>query len=417
MNCKNTLPTTGQDWANHLSHEVSGSGTICFAVALSKKPDIRILHEAAADVITLQPVLGCIFDLSQDPPVWAFACDADWFTQAEVNDLEKGQNAFLQDAMAHGRQMEIRLLSCKEQHVLCVKFDHAATDGGGAKACLALLSDCYNRRCEGEKAPVPSSPDRSDAQVFARCGIADFRMALKREAPPAGPMLTVPFHGTDGQTVLHRFVSLPLHAIRREGITVNDRLLAAYALTLHEKSGNGSPAVIHMTVDLRRYLEEKAVPAACNLSGMESVTAALCPGQTFANTLLDIQAQTARLKSNRPGLGSAAMMAYLRTMPYLKVREMLLDAARKTRQSGIAAPILSNLGFISSEPMRFGDALVTSIVPLLPALHAPAFMLGAFSFGDTLTLSAGFYGEERDAENVEKLLQAIRDRLLKREEA
>jgi hypothetical protein len=36
-------------------------------------------------------------------------------------------------------------------------------------------------------------------------------------------------------------------------------------------------------------------------------------------------------------------------------------------------------------------------------------MLGAGSYGDTLTLSAGFYAEEREAAEVERLLLKIRE--------
>ena len=107
------------------------------------------------------------------------------------------------------------------------------------------------------------------------------------------------------------------------------------------------------------------------------------------------------------------MMAYLRTMPYAKAREALIAAGAKSRLSGMAAPILSNLGGFEGE-MRFGNAVVTDILPLLPAIHAPAFMLGATSYADGLTLSAGFYAEEREASEVERLLADIREKLLQR---
>lgn len=129
--------------------------------------------------------------------------------------------------------------------------------------------------------------------------------------------------------------------------------------------------------------------------------------------LSGVHRQTAHLKSNHPGLSSAAMMAYLRTMPYAKAREALIAAGAKSRLSGMAAPILSNLGVFQGE-MRFGDAVVTDILPLLPAMHAPAFMLGASSYAGVLTLSAGFYAEEREASEVERLLADIREKLLQR---
>ena len=409
MKADHVLETTGQDWANHLSHEVSGNGTMYLAVLLSGKPDTVILRQATADLIALQPVLGCRFDETRDPPVWVPTNDAGWFTQAEAGDLREGLDALTQEPSTQGRPMEVRLISTPGQAALCLRLDHAATDGGGAKGCLALLSRCYNLRCAGENATERIPSDRSDGQVFARCGFSDFRMALRRETPASGPVATVPYTGMDGCVAQYRWTSLPLSAAERPGGTVNDCLLAAYALALsNTRAGLGS-VEIHMTVDLRRYLNEANAPIAGNLSGMEAVGVAVSPQASFADVLAEVHRQTARLKSNHAGLSSAAMMTYLRTMPYGKAREVLLDAGRKSRLTGTAAPILSNLGRISPDTMRFGDAVVTDILPLLPALHTPSFMLGAGGYGDALTLSAGFFAEERAADGVERLLLCIRD--------
>jgi NRPS condensation-like uncharacterized protein len=403
------LETTGQDWANHLSHEVSGNGTMYFAALLSQKPDAEILRQASEDLIALEPVLGCRFDDTRETPVWVSSDDADWFTQAEAEDLRQGLDAFIRDNSGQGRQMAVRLIASPGQAALVLRLDHSAIDGGGAKGCLALLSQCYNQRLAGGKAPESTLADRSDGRVFARCGVPDFRMALRRETSAPGPVATVPYAGMDERTVRYRWISLPLSAVRRSGCTVNDCLIAAFSLAV----ANGeAPVSIHMTVDLRRFLDGNPAPIACNLSGMEAVNVGFPPQESFADTLADVHRQTALLKSNHPGLSSAAMMAYLRTMPYVKVKEALIAASGKSRLSGTAAPILSNLGLVFKGTMHFGDAVVTDILPLLPAMHAPAFMLGAGSYLDVLTLSAGFYAEERQADEVERLLLDIREKLL-----
>lgn len=412
MITENVLETTGQDWANHLSHEVSGNGTMYLIALLSGKPDAAILRLAAADLIALQPVLGCRFDDMQDPPVWVPADGADWFEQLEARDLREGLDAFAQNVPAQGRQMKVRLISAPGQAALCLQLDHAATDGGGAKGCLAFLSRCYNLRCAGERVTEHLPLDRSDGRVFARCGMPDFRMALRRETPAPGPIATVPYAGMDGRTVQYRWTTLPLSAAKCPGGTVNDHLLAAFALALSHTCTGLDSVGMHMTVDLRRYLDEASTPIAANLSGMEAVSVAVSPQATFANALAEVHRQVVLLMSNHAGLSSAAMMSFLRTMPYRKAREILLDAGKKSRLSGTAAPILSNLGQIFPGTMRFGDSAVTDILPLLPALHAPAFMLGAAGYGEGLILSAGFYAEERTADEVEQLLLNTREILL-----
>ena len=412
MKLESVLETTGQDWANHIAHAVSGNAAICLAILLSEKPDAAVLRQAAEDLIALEPVLGCRFDDTRDPPVWVPA-DGAWFTEAKADDLRRGLDAFMQSPLPQGRQIEVRLITTPGQTALCLRLDHAAIDGGGAKGCLMLLSQCYNQRLVGGKPPERALPDRSDGRVFARCGLKDFRMALKRESSSPGPVATVPYSGMDGRTVQYRWISMPLSAVRRAGYTVNDCLIAAFASAVAKPCAADTQVSIHMTVDLRRTLDENPAPIACNLSGMEAVNVDFPGQESFNDTLASVHRQTAHLKSNHPGLSSAAMMAYLRTMPYAKAREALIAAGAKSRLSGMAAPILSNLGVFQGE-MRFGDAVVTDILPLLPAMHAPAFMLGASSYAGVLTLSAGFYAEEREASEVERLLADIREKLLQR---
>jgi NRPS condensation-like uncharacterized protein len=76
--------------------------------------------------------------------------------------------------------------------------------------------------------------------------------------------------------------------------------------------------------------------------------------------------------------------------------------------AGAAAPIVSNLGWLNKGVMRFGSVPVTDILPLALAMRAPSFMLCAGSYGEYLTLSAGFFDAERRAEDVERFLQRVR---------
>lgn len=409
MNKASVFETTGQDWANHLSHEVSGNGMIYFVALLSESPDAEKLRKATADLISLQPVLGCRFDDTSEPPVWKPVSDDGWFVEAEADDLRQGISRIVRRTPSQGRQISVVLLTMPGQSAICLCLDHAAIDGGGAKRCLALLSRCYLQYCGGQRVVDEFCDNRSDGQVYARCGLPDYRAALRREAPSAAPIATVPYAGMDGRTVCYSWTSLPLSDVRRDGSTVNDCLLAAYIQALSEVCPDKSTVEIHMTVDLRRYLDEEAAPLAGNLSGMATISLEVGQQTSYTLMLLEVQRQTALLKSGHMGLSSAAMMTYLRTMPYSMAKGALLEAGRKSRASGIAAHILTNLGRLAADTIMFGNARVTDVIPLLPAMRAPAFMLGACGWGDKLTLSAGYYAEERAAEDIEKLLNSIRE--------
>lgn len=412
MDVRRELATTGQDWANHLSHEVSGNGMIYLVAMLSRTPNATLLRQAVDDVIDLQLVLGCRFDETAELPVWTPVRGDDCLRVIQADDLRQGLEIVTQDTPAHGRAMQAALICASDQTAICLGFDHAATDGSGAVKCLALLLRCYHARFVGSKHVERLCLDRSEQQLYARCGLSDYRMALKRAIPAPEPIATVPYTGMGGQAIRYLWKSLPLSAAQKSGGTVNDSLLAAYALALSKVCEEKRCVSLHMTVDLRRYLEPAETPLAANLSGMEAIHLEIAPQATFSDILAEVTKQTALLKARHMGLSSAALMTHLRTLPYEKTKEALMDAGKKSRTSGTAAPILSNLGRAFSGSIDIGDAAVTNILALLPALHAPALMLGAIGYADTLTLSAGIYGEERNIQDVERLLRGIYDILM-----
>lgn len=209
-------------------------------------------------------------------------------------------------------------------------------------------------------------------------------------------------------TARYHWTTLALSDVKRvNGGTINDSILAAYILALSETRDKPCLVEIHITIDLRRYLDEKTAPLACNLSGMASVCLTVDKQDTFQYVIAQVQSQTALLKSGSVGLESFATTTYLRTLPYQKAKAALIEAGKNSRASGVAAPILSNLGQIARDTISFGDCAVTGITPLLPAMRAPAFILGASGYNDTLTLCAGYYPEERAPDDIMSLLDSI----------
>lgn len=407
------LETTGQDWANHIAHELDSNGMIYLTALLSGLPDTQIMRQAVADSLKLQPVLGCRFNTEKDPPVWTpIRENGYWFSVIEAGTWQEGFAALLRENPAQC-QVAVRLIKSPNQTALCLRLDHSSADGAGAKAYLMLLSRLYNARAAGEKLPENIPQDRAEGLVFAACGMNDFRLALKRDTPASAPFVTFPYRDADGNKVLYAWVTFPLTEVKAvPGCTVNDLLLAACARALTYETETEQSIALNMTVDLRRYLKQEDTPVVCNLSGMEKVCFTAAPAEAFAETAGKAAREAAVIKAGQPGMSSAASMAYLRMMPFEKARAFLLDASRKAKAAGKAAPIVSNLGWLYKGGMLFGNVSVTDILPLNPAMHAPAFMLGAGSYGDNMTLSAGFFEGEREAEDVERFLNNVRDNMM-----
>lgn len=137
MSAVHVIETTGQDWANYLSHEVSGNGMLYLIALLSGKPDAATLSQATADLIALQPVLGCRFDETREPPVWVPVTDEGGIQEIHADTLRQGLDTIVQNTSAQGRQLEVTLLTTPDQTAICLRFDHAATDGSGAKQYAA----------------------------------------------------------------------------------------------------------------------------------------------------------------------------------------------------------------------------------------------------------------------------------------
>ncbi len=409
MKAENAFETTGQDWANYISHDMDSNGMLSLVALLDGQPDADILRQAVSDSVALQPVLGCRFDLTQDPPVWLPIQEhGGLFSVAQAETWQEGLAAFLREEPGEG-QVAARLVLLAHQSALFLRLDHAAADAGGLKSYLRLLNRLYNARYAGERWMEDISCDRGEARVFESCGVADFRMALRKEKPAPSPFLTFPYRSVEGKEACYAFVTIPLAAVKpMSGATVNDLLLASCARALSHETDGEQAVTLHMTVDLRRYFKEEDAPAVCNLSGMETVCIDPVRGEPFAKTLEKVRLKTAAIKSGQPGLASAAAMTYLRQMPFEKARLFLIDASRKAKRTGEAAPIVSNLGWLFKGTMRFGNVPVTDVLPLALAMHAPSFMLSAGSYGEHLTLSAGFFDAERRAQDVERFLQRVK---------
>jgi NRPS condensation-like uncharacterized protein len=405
--------TTGQDWANYISHELDSNGMIYMTAVLNGQPDADFIKQAVMDSIELQPVLGCKFDVEQEPPVWMpIQENVHWFSVIQADTWQGGFASFLREEPGQ-EQLAVRLITCPSFSVLCIRLNHAVTDGAGAKGYLTLLCRLYNACAAGEKLQEKIPQDRSEKQVYAACGIKDFRMALRRDSSASVPFVVFPHQNADGQEVRYAWVTFPLQEVKVvDGCTVNDLLLAACARALTHEMDMEQSVALNMTVDLRRYLKEEDTPVVCNLSGMEKVYLAVSPGETFTETAGKVSKVTSSIKLNQPGLHSAASMNYLRMMPFGKAEAFLLDASRKAKTSGAAVPIVSNLGWLYRDEMKFGDMIVTDIIPLVLAMHAPAVMIGAGSYGDNLTLSAGYYEGERALEDVERFLHRVRDEMI-----
>lgn len=412
------LQMTGQDWANAIAHAADANACIQIIVTFAGQVEEGLLRQAVAYTQRAFPVLCRRFDDAAEAPVWARVPDEDtrqWVQVERTADKEQAIRRFLQQEGAPLEQMlAVRLIITRTQSVLCLRIDHGCCDGGGAKAYLRFLCDAYSAldRRLARPLPIAVNGDRGVAQVFSACNMATARQAYRPEKNLPLPTVTVPFGPRQGGPVRYARQCIAHRALRplAPGITINDRIVAAYAHCLHRHAPagpHGSPPdrlAVNVTVDLRRYLPAGHSPVVCNLSGMESVLTPISQ-QGYPGTTQGVHDLMDGVKQSLPGLHSAAAMELMTAMGYPKARALLLQAGEKQRITGVSIPILSNLGQIGQICM--GDHCATDVYVATPAFHAPAFMLGCSSYGEELTLTAGYYAHERNEEDIQGFLQEM----------
>jgi NRPS condensation-like uncharacterized protein len=120
------------------------------------------------------------------------------------------------------------------------------------------------------------------------------------------------------------------------------------------------------------------------------------------------------IKKRRPGLQSAIGLERLEKLPWKET----LDYYKMVSQWPVycgdkCAPVLSNVGIVSKALIKFGDKVVTDAYIIPPVVRSPGLLLMTSTYNGVLTLAAGYYQDSILRENVEKLLNKIKDELMK----
>jgi NRPS condensation-like uncharacterized protein len=168
-----------------------------------------------------------------------------------------------------------------------------------------------------------------------------------------------------------------------------------------------SEKMIGITIDLRRYLPNHTTGAICNLSGMEMPVIRMEEDDTFNETLVRVKQSMAQIKSQNPGLSSAAGMELLAGMKLSAVREMYKQQYEQALQMGMALPLLTNFGAIADEPIMFGEVLAEEGYMTSPIMYAPFFTMGASSYNGRLTFTIGYHTPDTSKEKVEQFINHV----------
>jgi NRPS condensation-like uncharacterized protein len=143
--------------------------------------------------------------------------------------------------------------------------------------------------------------------------------------------------------------------------------------------------------------------------------------ESFNCTLTRVMRETKKIKEGLPGLNDAmggeyvdkASFTYFNNYfkPIFEISEVKVQCADSI--GNMAYPVISDLGYISSSLIRFGENVVTDAFIIPTAVRAPGFQLLISTYNDILTLSTGYYRGSILGRDIYRLLNMTRNELMR----
>ncbi|EJQ45943.1 hypothetical protein IEE_02065 [Bacillus cereus BAG5X1-1] len=426
---------TPQDRMNYLlglyAADQQINAVLYFPVGISKE----ILEQSVRITLQLQPVLNSRF-VENDIPYWEEHSSATnspicFFTEGNDQELEIMAIDFIKEPgdRIQGPMVRTKLLRGTTTDMLVVKLSHLCSDGAGVKEYINLLGAIYTQLSLGQSKNQiikefgeGNEGFRDQSHVFKYAGISDIKSAYRPNQEQQASLWSFPSQSNKNKSPqmsvrrLSHEQSLRLTRwTKAQQATLNDVIMTAYFRALSHFTVYAEPRttekMIGLTIDLRRYLPNYTTGAICNLSGMEMPVIKMEDDESFNQTLVRIKQSMDKIKSQNPGLSSAAGMELLAGMKLSVVKEMYNQQYEQALQMGMALPLLTNFGVIADEPIQFGEVQAEGGYMTAPIMYAPFFSMGTSSYNGRLTFTIGYHTPDTSKEKVDKFLENIVNQL------
>ncbi|HFU7058173.1 TPA: condensation domain-containing protein [Bacillus cereus] len=426
---------TPQDRMNYLlglySADQQINAVLYFPVGISKK----LLEQSIRITLQLQPVLNSRF-AENDIPYWeehSSGTNTPICLFAEGNDQELEMMAidFIKESgdRIQGPMVQAKLLRGNTTDMLVVKLSHLCSDGAGVKEYINLLGAIYTQLSLGQsKGQIikefgeGNESFRDQSPVFKYAGISDVKSAYRPNQEQQASLWSFPSQPNKNtypkmsvRRLNHEQTLRLIQWTKAQQATLNDTIMTAYFQALSRFTVYAEPRttekMIGLTIDLRRYLPNYTTGAICNLSGMEMPVIKMEDNESFNQTLVRVKQSMDKIKSQNPGLSSAAGMELLAGMKLSTVKEMYNQQYEQALQMGMALPLLTNFGLIADEPIKFGEVQVEDGYMTSPIMYAPFFSMGASSYNGRLTFTIGYHTPDTSKVKVDKFLECVVNQL------
>lgn len=431
-----TFPANGHDIYNHVSQYGMSNAQIQAIMRLDERLDFDKLKRAVRLSVEVEPILKCRF-VEDTSPYWKPLENIgviDFCYMEKTDDVDKAIENFIQTPldMDNDPMVKVKLIRSEQYDILALKLDHTCTDGAGAQEYIKLLAEIYSSIDQENNTLTlePRIAGRKDQdRLFAELGITNPDALFIPGSDISLPMWPFPWEKGGSNTVCVSICRLPgehldsmIKYAKSASVTLNDLILTSYYRAMLEMGQPiyGLPLEIPTTVDLRRYLPDHKTQAIRNFSGSERTKLSMIINEPFAKTLQRVAGMMKEIKKKYPGLQSAIGLERIEKLNFgdtLGYYQASQEARKITRfcplyYGDMCVPTLSNIGYLSKSLIKFGSSTVIDAYIVPPVVRAPGVLLMANSYNSVLTLAIGYYKHTVKRENIEKLLNKIKDELI-----
>ncbi len=380
--------------------------------------DVAALSDALMYAIERAPVLHSSFHTTPLRPYWRIEDYkiGDFLTVEKAEDPEEAAERFLQTQIPSksNAQLRLGLFEGAEGTELALVVNHMCFDGGDLKYFVYTLFDNYGKLLAGDLDGVRiKRGDRAYEQVYSKFEGEQLKHArgLYKNTAKCKDKVGLPFakpKKTDTNRILRKKLSEEGTAAlvakcKREGITVNDAIMACYAhavarlLELEE----GQTATFSCAIDLRRHIKNGGLDG--GLTNHTAWLACRVPASDLFCTLDEIRKSMNAYKLD-PYIG-------LYSLPLLKLGFTIFPQplAEFAIKLGYDNPRLaiSNMG-------RLDDARLTPRGMALKGgsitgttKYKPYFLMSVTTLKNAVTISTAYRGSDADAEMMDRLFELI----------
>ncbi|WAI02071.1 hypothetical protein [Methanogenium organophilum] len=396
--------------------------------------DVCALEAAVAAAGTMAPILASHYGEEDDRGYWQSGMgDKPAFSVHKIEGpIDPNFLPLVSIDPFTGPQMDVRLCRStgEEGDVLIISAHHGAMDANGLFQAAALCADAYRRICSG-KPPVfqgPSWEYRGTDAILSGFSAEELDPICERESActedwsfpyrdrPCGKVVWELFAiGADTVTSLRA-------AGKESGVTLNDRILAAYFCALiqvcDKRYAESNSLGVLGAMDLRRYLPDALSRSICNLSVAYTLSLSpACCGE-MGSALTAVSEAMRELKNGRFGLGSTVFYERLYAGGTGAVKAFMDGLAEEYRLTGKKNPFVSNVGEIPAVSAAFRHGMddmpleITTAYLTTREAYPPGIGVYVSTYRGKMIVTIPFCTDAHTPEDIRALADAMQRFLL-----